>query len=224
MKKKKSTLHKRKFDVVIIGGLGHVGLPLGIMFAHEGLNVCLFDINAETAKIVKKGKMPFVEYGAEPILKKALKCGKLSITAKKSSIAQAETVIISVGTPVDEYLGPKVRPFMDVFIKYKPFMDNKQLIIIRSTVYPNTTRAIAVMLNKKNGPWHIAYCPERIVQGHAVKELKILPQLVAGVTKEAQEKAAELFGILSPKVLKVSVEEAELAKLFSQIKILRFLR
>ena len=60
------------FDIVIIGGLGHVGLPLGISFAANNLKVLLIDIDKEKTKIVSKGKMPFIEYGAESLLKKAL--------------------------------------------------------------------------------------------------------------------------------------------------------
>jgi UDP-N-acetyl-D-mannosaminuronic acid dehydrogenase len=63
--------------------------------------------------------------------------------------------------------------------------------------------------------WRIAYCPERIMQGHAVKELLMLPQIVAGTNEAATKKATELFSRISPKIIKVSVEEAELIKLFT---------
>ncbi|GAI74606.1 unnamed protein product [marine sediment metagenome] len=63
---------RKEFDIVIIGGLGHVGLPLGISFAHKGLRVCLYDIDSGKADLIKKGEMPFIEYGAEPLLKQAL--------------------------------------------------------------------------------------------------------------------------------------------------------
>ena len=52
------------YDVCIIGGLGHVGLPLGITFADKGLKVCLYDLNKKHAEIIEKGEMPFIEYGA----------------------------------------------------------------------------------------------------------------------------------------------------------------
>ena len=70
------------------------------------------------------------------------------------------------------------------------------------------------MLNNKK-KWHIAYCPERIVQGHAMKELKKLPQIVAGLSEKAAENASELFSQLSPKIMRTSMGEAELVKLFS---------
>jgi UDP-N-acetyl-D-mannosaminuronic acid dehydrogenase len=63
--------------------------------------------------------------------------------------------------------------------------------------------------------WNVAYCPERIVQGYAVRELVELPQIVAGMTERAAQNAAELFSRVSPKVIRVSIEEAELVKLFT---------
>lgn len=90
----------REFDIVIIGGLGHVGLPLGLVFAHKGLHVCLYDIDPSKAALVKGGVMPFIEYGAEPILKEVLENGKLEISIEESCIPRAKFVIIAIGTPV----------------------------------------------------------------------------------------------------------------------------
>jgi len=207
--------HDRKWDVVVIGGLGHVGLPLGMSFANEGLKVCLYDIDVQKADLVKSGKMPFIEYGAEPILMKVLQQGNMDIFLDISVISQAKYLIITIGTPVDEFLSPNIKPFLELFKDIKQYIDNKQILIIRSTVYPRTCEQIPHILDIDKGPWQIAYCPERIIQGYAIKELKELPQLVAGLTKEAEEEAYHLFSILSPKVLRVLIEEAELAKLFS---------
>jgi UDP-N-acetyl-D-mannosaminuronic acid dehydrogenase len=65
------------------------------------------------------------------------------------------------------------------------------------------------------GPWDIAYCPERIVQGYAVQELATLPQLVSGLSERALSSASTLFSIITPTLINVTVEEAELSKLFS---------
>ena len=202
-----------KFDVVIVGGLGHVGLPLGIAFADKGLNVCLNDIDKEKAELIKKGVMPFIEYGAEPILKKTLENGKLSVSLNTNSISQAKHVIIAIGTPVDEYLNPKTRAFLEFFEGLKRCLNPRQIIIIRSTVYPHTCKQVLNLLG--GGDWNIAYCPERIVQGYAIKELKELPQVVAGLSDKAIEEASKLFSILSPKIIKTTMGEAELVKLFS---------
>lgn len=212
MKNKKRS--KKIFDVVIVGGLGHVGLPLGLVFAHNGLRVCLYDIDSKKAKLVKSGIMPFIEYGSEPILKKAIKNKALEISTSLKIVSKARYVVISIGTPIDEYLNPKVRSFLELFAHLRKYLDRDQTVIVRSTVYPHTCKQMFKMLGGDDS-WRIAYCPERIVQGHAVRELLELPQIVAGITKSAAEKAAELFGRISPKIIKVSIEEAELIKLFT---------
>jgi len=202
-----------KFDVAIVGGLGHVGLPLGIVFADKGLNVCLCDIDKKNAELVKKGEMPFIEYGAEPILKKVIENGKLIVSlVDNKDVSKAKYVIIAIGTPVDEYLNPKTRQFLEFFDGLKKQLNEDQIIIIRSTVYPHTCQQI---LNLLDGKGHISYCPERIVQGYAIKELKELPQIVAGLSDKAIEEASKLFSIISPKIIKTSMGEAELVKLFS---------
>lgn len=200
-------------DIVIVGGLGHVGLPLGIVFAAHGLKVMLYDVNQKAGQMVQAGKMPFIEYDADIFLKKALKNKNLSVHMNPDCISQAKAVIIAVGTPVDEFLNPKVRQFLNVFDGFKEYLTKGQLIIIRSTVYPHTCEQLNRLL--KNKGVKIAYCPERIVQGHAIRELRKLPQIVAGVTKDAQNQAAALFDKIAAKVIKVSIKEAELAKLFS---------
>ncbi len=202
------------FDVVIVGGLGHVGLPLGLVFAQKGLRTCLCDIDSEKAKMVKEGVMPFMEHGAEPILKEVLKSGKLKVSLDEKSVARGKYLIIAIGTPVDEYLTPKTRSFLEIFLRFKKYLHKDQVIIVRSTVYPHTCQQILKILGD-DVKWLIAYCPERIVQGYAVKELSELPQIVAGMNKEAEDEAAKLFGLISPKIIKTSMGEAELVKLFS---------
>lgn len=205
---------EKMFDIVIIGGLGHVGLPLGIVFADKGLSVCLYDTDAKKAGLVKRGIMPFIEYDAEPILKRVLKSNKLQISLRASSVSKAKNVIVAIGTPVDEYLNPKTRAFLETISGLKKYLSSDQTIIVRSTIYPRTCEQMMKTLDM-NKTWHIAYCPERIVQGYAIKELDELPQIVAGMTKKAMEEAVKLFSVISPKIIKASMREAELAKLYS---------
>ena len=202
------------FDVVIIGGLGHVGLPLGLVFAQKGLRTCLYDVDTVKAKLIKKGIMPFLEHGAEPILKDVIKKRKLTVSLDEKVISKGKYVVIALGTPVDEYLTPKTRAFLNIFVASKKYLHKDQVIIVRSTIYPHTCRQILKILGDDAG-WRIAYCPERIVQGYAVKELNELPQVVAGMDKEAEDKAVKLFGLISPKIIRTSMGEAELVKLFS---------
>lgn len=214
MKTKSDQATKNLFDVVIVGGLGHVGLPLGLLFAYKGLKVCLYDVDSNRAELLRKGQMPFIEYGAEPLLKKVLNNKNLEISLDIHDVSKGRYVIIAIGTPVDEYLNPKTRVFLEFVAQLKQYLHKDQTIIVRSTVYPHTCQQLLRILGENEG-WHISYCPERIAQGYAIKELVELPQIIAGMTDKALEDAAELFGKISPKIVKTSIGEAELAKLFS---------
>lgn len=202
------------FDAVIVGGLGHVGLPLGLVLAGKGLKTCLCDIDPVKANKVKKGIMPFMEHGAGPILKEALKNRMLTVSLNEKDASKGRYVIIAIGTSVDEHLTPKTREFLELILKLKKYLNKSQVIIIRSTVYPHTCRQVLKILDG-DAKWRIAYCPERIAQGHAVRELNELPQIVAGMSRQAVDDAAKLFTLISPRVIRTSIGEAELVKLFS---------
>ena len=201
-----------EYDVAIIGGLGHIGLPLGILFANKKKNVLLVDSNLEHQDKVMRGEMPFLEYGAEKILRRALEKNLISITSKAETIKNAKYVIICIGTPVDEYLNPKVNQFLDAILIYREYINEKQIVIIRSSVYPG----ISNQVNQLLGPgMNLSYCPERIVQGYAIKEISNLPQIVSGFSEKAINESAKLFEEISKNIIYTSVTKAELAKLFS---------
>ncbi len=203
-----------KYDICIVGGLGHIGLPLGIVFASKGLKVCLQDINKDSAEIVSRGELPFVEYEAEPLLKETLKNGNLSISLNSQSIAESKNIIIAIGTPVDEYMNSRTREFLEFISSLKEYLNPDQLIIIRSSVAPNACEQIKRTLGEGEN-WKLSYCPERIVQGYAIKELKKLPQIVAGFSDDAVNEASDLFQNISSSIIKTTMQEAELAKLFA---------
>jgi len=159
--------------------------------------------------------MPFVEYDADPILARTLADGSLQVTTDVKTVAEGRTVIITIGTPVDEFLNPQTRIFLDSIAKLREHLRPEQTLIIRSTVYPRSCRQLLKLLQSDRETWHIAYCPERIAQGYAIRELATFPQLIAGLTEKATEDACALFKTIAPKLIRVTMEEAELAKLFS---------
>ncbi len=204
---------KFKYDICIFGGLGHVGLPLGIVLANNGFKVLLYDKNEAHIKIVSQGKMPFVEYGAEKLLKKNLK-KKLFISKNYNDVFQCKNIIITIGTPIDEYLNPKLNHFVNIIKNISSKIKKDHNIIIRSSVFPGTMEIINKILNKKKLN-NISYCPERIVQGYAVKELKNLPQIVSAFNKSSEKKAINIFSKITKKIIISSIIEAEMVKLIS---------
>src|SRR5579862_416684 len=200
---------QRAHDICIIGGAGHVGLPLALVFAKAGQRVLVHDVNRAAIETIKSGVMPFIEYGAEPLLADALRERRLDFSTDVRDISGARHVIICVGTPVDEYLNPKLRALLDLVRNLRPHLDADQTIIIRSTVYPRTCRHVLRTLAEDGGSWHVAYCPERIAQGYAIRELDELPQIVSGLSEEAIRRATAIFSLVAPQIIRLDVEEAE---------------
>jgi UDP-N-acetyl-D-mannosaminuronic acid dehydrogenase len=201
--------------LAVVGGCGHVGLPLGLAFARKGYQVDLVDTSAERVALVNSGKMPFHEDDADALLAETIKAGLLKATTDTAVLEDASAVIVTIGTPVDEYLDPSVCEFDRSIQGLLQLVRPGQLLVLRSTVFPGMTDRLARQLQQMGrGDVDLAYCPERIVQGKSLVELEQLPQLVGGATPRATERAAELFRLICPKVIFLKPIEAELAKLF----------
>jgi UDP-N-acetyl-D-mannosaminuronic acid dehydrogenase len=122
--------------------------------------------------------------------------------------------VITVGTPVDEHLNPRFEPLFDAISELAPQLGGTEHIVLRSTVFPGTTRELARHIASLGLSAHLTYCPERIAQGYAMTELDRLPQIVSGFSDDAVAAALRLFARLTERTIVVGVEEAELAKLF----------
>jgi len=203
-----------KYDVFIIGGFGHVGLPLGIVFADAGLNVALYDVDQRKRPAIEAGQMPFLEYGAEPLLKKLV--GKnLRVANSLAEVASSDCAIITIGTPLDEYMNPKVLPMLKLAEDMSPHLHDQHHIMLRSTVYPGTTERLGEFFAGKGIDVDLTFCPERIVQGYAIRELRGLPQIVSAIKPRSLQRAQALFARLDAPTVTLTVQEAELAKLFT---------
>lgn len=205
----------KKYDLCIIGGCGHVGLPLGMAFADTNLNVVLYDINKSNVNQVNKAEMPFMEEGGAPLLKKVVKSKKLLASTDKNVISQSKVVVLVIGTPVDEYLNPKVLNIIEAIKQIEDQLDDSQLLVMRSTLYPGITDKVYEHLQAHGRQTKVAFCPERITEGRALEEFELLPQIVAGCTDEANQAAKELFQRITKEIIITKTTEAELAKLFT---------
>jgi UDP-N-acetyl-D-mannosaminuronic acid dehydrogenase len=201
--------------LAIVGGCGHVGLPLALAFARKGFAVDLVDTCAERVAMVNAGRMPFQEEGADELLAETVAKGLVKATTNAGVLDDSAAIIVTVGTPVDEYLDPSVVAFDRSLESLLERARPGQLVVLRSTVFPGMTDRLSRQL-EQNGRADVdlAYCPERIVQGQSLQELEQLPQLVAGSTRRAADRAGALFRVICPKVLFLQPIEAELAKLF----------
>jgi UDP-N-acetyl-D-mannosaminuronic acid dehydrogenase len=202
-------------DVVVVGGCGHVGLPLAVAFADRGLRVVIYDVSGPAVAAVNAGRLPFGEPGAGPVLERAVAAGRLAASGDPAVVASAEHVVVVVGTPVDEHLNPDQAAVPRALGGCAPFLRDGQLLVLRSTVFPGVTALVEKMVAGLGVAVEVAFCPERIAEGKAMTELYALPQIVSARSPRAAARAAALFGQLTGKIVELSPEEAELAKLFT---------
>jgi len=204
-------------DVVVVGGCGHVGLPLAIAFADRGLRVGIYDVSEKAVATVGAGGMPFDEAGAADVLKRVVTEGKLEASVDPAIVGSAEHVVVVIGTPVDEHLNPDQAAIPEALAEFTDQLNDDQILILRSTVYPGVTALVEKMIARLGLQMDVAFCPERIAEGKAMTELFELPQIVSSRTERGIERASALFSKLTGTLVPMSPEEAELAKLFTNV-------
>lgn len=209
----------KRRNVAVIGAAGRVGLGLSLCIAEAGHYVWGVDKNEEAVNSVGQGIMPFLEDGAEPVLRRVLASGRLQMTTNLSVVEQCEVVIIILGTPIDENLNPVLLPLVRVIEDLAPFVRRNQLIVLRSTVSPNTTDNIRECLEQRTAmrvgeDLFLVFAPERVVQGKALEEIPRLPQLVGCYDRKSFRRAEEFFStFVHNRCVRLTPVEAELGKL-----------
>ena len=177
--------------ISIIGGAGHVGFPLGLIFSSKGYKVNLIDKNIENIKKINNGKPPYLEDGSKPLLKRMIKLKRIKATNKMQELKNSKYIIICIGTPIDESLNPEIKIFLNFFKVLKKYISKNQIIIIRSSVYPGICDKVYNIIKDKNK--NLSYCPERIVQGKSIKELPNISQLISGKNQTSIIQSSLLF-------------------------------
>jgi UDP-N-acetyl-D-mannosaminuronic acid dehydrogenase len=208
-------LTKIQEKVAIIGGAGHVGLPLGVALANRGVDVIIYDINEVAVAGINSGIFPFRENGGESELNRAINSGNFQATTSPSSLKDATVLITIIGTPVDDHLNPNPDSIRQSLMDLIPYMSSGQLLVLRSTVFPGVTRSVERLLREFELEINVVTAPERIAEGFAFTELLTIPQVLGCRNDDSFERASHLFGALSGKSLRCVPEEAELVKLFS---------
>lgn len=200
--------------VVVIGGCGHVGLPLGVKFALAGADTTLVDINKDAVDSVMNGNFPFLENGGDEQLHLALRMG-LKASTEKSVCSGADIMVFVIGTPVDEHLNPKLSDVLKIFDAYREFFNSELLVVMRSTLFPGTMEHLNERLKAQGIKTKLAFCPERVSQGYALDEIDSLPQIVSSFDESSFQSAYEVFRCLAPSVIRLTPLEAEMTKLMA---------
>lgn len=202
-------------DLVIVGGAGRAGLPLGLAFAAARLRVGLYDVDGVRLESIARGVMPFREVGADDALREALCAGRLTTSMDAAILERAENLVVVIATPLDELHNPSFAVFDAVIDDLAAHARPRGLIVLRSTVYPGTTAHVASALAARGVDVDLAFCPERIMEGNALAEIRSLPQIVGADGDRAGDRAERLFRVLVEHVIRTTAKEAELAKLLT---------
>jgi UDP-N-acetyl-D-mannosaminuronic acid dehydrogenase len=203
---------------VSVIGLGRVGLPLALAFADAGLSVLGIDVDRERLGMLRERRMPFDEPGVDELLARV----PLELSARASDAAQADAIVITVGTPALSHIEIDMRDVRAVLDDLLPLLRAGQLLVLRSTVAPGTTEFVAGYLEKQRGfrvgeELFVAHVPERIAADRFMAEIGTLPCIVGGVGEASGERAARLFEALGAPIVQTTPVQAELAKIWTNI-------
>lgn len=201
--------------IVVVGGCGRVGLPLGLAFAEAAqFDIFLLDSDEEKVEKFNQKKAPFFEPGVDDLIDKHV--GKTVVaTSDNACVRGADCVIVAIGTPVHKDRKPEATEFLKSVFELLSLMEPDALLIIRSTVLPGVTRSVFDMIADSGKSIQVAFCPERTAQGKAMQELRTLPQIVSAFDEAALLSSKQLFSLIAPEIVELTPAEAELAKLFT---------
>lgn len=213
----KDLIKKNKIKVGIIG-LGYVGLPLAVEIANKGAKVIGFDINKTRVKQVNKG-LSVISDVTSADLKKLTKKKKIMATTNFKQLRLCDIILICVPTPVNENKEPDLEPVISSAEEIKKNMRKGQMVILKSTTYPETTEKVVLPILCESGlklgkDFYLAFCPERIDPGNKRFGVENTPTVIGGVTKKCTEMAALFYSKYVSEVHAVSSPRcAEMTKL-----------
>ena len=203
---------------ICVLGLGYVGLPTAVVFAHRGLNVIGVDIDENKVELINKGKSYISEPELPEMLKKVVSQGLLSATSDGiEAVKRCDIVIVAVPTPSTKK-SVDLSALKSALETIKEGLHREQLIVIESTIPPGTTVNLAKPFLEETGlyaekDFYLAHVPERIAPGYAIKELLNAPRIVGGIGHKSTKKALEVYGKVNPNLLPTDATTAEFVKL-----------
>jgi UDP-N-acetyl-D-mannosaminuronic acid dehydrogenase len=218
---------RSEMSKVMCVGVGHVGLPLSLKLWRASHDVSLVDIDEDKIEKLALGQMPFLEAGCDEILAECAGDARftpLTYGHKRfaETVSGADYIVLTLGTPLGTDYTFRYDQYFDVLERMVPHLRQGVTLIVRSTVAPHFTHNVVTARIAAQRDWipgtdfHVAFCPERLVQGEAVRGIDELPEIIGADDPETTAKADALFRSLGPNKLihHVRTVEAELSKLF----------
>lgn len=206
-------------------GLGYIGLPTAVMMANSGLNVTGVDVVAEKVTNINNGVVTIIEPGLENELRSALSSGNFRASTE---VPSADAYVVAVPTPFTNNYEIDMRFITSAAKAIAPKLGGGEIIILESTSPPRTTERMAETIlglrpdlkpdsaNSETSDLSIyfAHCPERILPGNALEELRTNDRIIGGMTPRATKRAKELYSTFCRgELLETNDKTAEMAKL-----------
>lgn len=206
-------------------GLGYIGLPTAVVMANSGLTVTGVDVMQDKVDAINDGQVPIVEPGLEEALHEALESGRFKATTQ---MPEADAYIVAVPTPFTDEHDVDMKFIYSAVESIAPKLKGNELIVLESTSPPRTTEKMAHRLlelrpdlglgtdeiEESRPVVHFAHCPERILPGKAMEELRTNDRIVGGMSQEATRRAIQIYSsFCDGELLQTNDRTAEMAKL-----------
>ncbi|HEV7344493.1 MAG TPA: nucleotide sugar dehydrogenase [Devosia sp.] len=201
---------------IAVVGLGYVGLTLSVALARRGVKVYGIEKRSQVVEMTNKGIPHFSEVGLDAALEEVTQSGMFVAAESLDGVQPLSQYIITVGTPLKQGTHmPRLDMIQQATEQVAAHMGNGASVILRSTVRVGTTNEVVrPILDATGRKFHLSMCPERTLEGDALRELATLPQIIGGVDDAAADLAASLFSRLTHTIVRVaSPETAEMIKL-----------
>lgn len=212
-----------KDKTVSVIGLGYIGLPAAAMFASRKVKVIGVDVNQHAIDTINEGKIHIVEPELDMLVHAAVTEGYLKATNKPEP---ADAFLIAVPTPFKGDHEPDISYVNAAAESIAPVLKKGDVVILESTSPVGTTEQMTEVLAKARPDLkfpsagnqevdvHVAYCPERVLPGHVVRELVQNDRIIGGLTETCSQKAIEVYRIfVEGDLLVTDARTAEMSKL-----------
>ena len=213
----------RLFSKISVIGLGYVGLPLSLQFAHSGLKVLGLDLDPLKVDSINAGRTYLKHFSSESIAEQ-VSANRFEATTNPARLCEVEAILICVPTPLDDHREPDLSFVLDTARTIAPHLPKGVLVTLESTTYPGTTEdELCLALEEGSGmkagvDFHLAYSPEREDPGRKDASVKTIPKVVGGFTSKCGDLAEALYGQALDKIHRVSsCKAAEATKLLENI-------
>lgn len=213
-----------KLDTISVIGLGYIGLPTAVVFASRKKKVIGVDVNKNVVDTINKGKIHIIEPDLDMVVHAAVTEGFLAATLIPEP---ADAFLIAVPTPFEgEDHVPDLKYIKSAAEMIAPVLQKGNLVVLESTSPVGATEQLADWLAQARpdltfphthgdqSDIRIAYCPERVLPGHVLRELVQNDRVIGGMSKKCSEVAVELYKIfVEGECIVTNARTAEMCKL-----------